>query len=155
MTSHHCHCPCGETTFTVKGAPLLRSICHCTICQEFNEAPFADICIVKNSAVSLDNPDNIEYKTYGKPAIVPRGKCKTCGKPAIEFIETPLGKLVAIIPSGNFPDQDALPPISCHGFYNRRQADADDSLPKFNGYLASQAGWGKHLSMAMLKKVFE
>jgi hypothetical protein len=31
-------CECGQNTFEISGEPLFRSICHCEICQEFNNA---------------------------------------------------------------------------------------------------------------------
>ncbi len=38
-------CQCGSTKFTIQGEPLIRALCHCTICQEFNNAAFADVTI--------------------------------------------------------------------------------------------------------------
>jgi hypothetical protein len=42
------------------------------------------------------------------------------------------------LPSANFVEQDLLPPVSMHVFYNCRVADVADDLPKFEHYWRSQ-----------------
>ncbi len=63
MIHQSCACSCGHSTFAVKGAPLLRFICHCEICQAIYKQPFADVTVFlqmilacpKNIAFSLRN----------------------------------------------------------------------------------------------------
>lgn len=152
--THACSCPCGETQMTLEGEPLMRIICHCTICQEFNDAPYADICMASANKVQLANPQNVSYKAYAKPEIVQRGKCKNCGKPAIEYIEMPTGKLMAIIPCNNFKEQSVLPKPQMHGFYHSRQQDVNDGVPKHSGYIRSQAAFAAHVTKAIAKRLF-
>jgi hypothetical protein len=47
-------------------------------------------------------------------------------------------KMFALVPSQNFERLSELPEQSLQIFYNRRLADATDSLPKASGYWASE-----------------
>lgn len=134
-------CECQQSKFVVDAKPLMRAICHCTICQEFNDAPFGDIVIVKRSGIDLDSNHKVEFKSYASPPIVKRGKCTECGKPAIEFFRIPPFPDCAIIPTANLADSSNVPDAQMHVFYNRRVNDADDQLPKYNGYLPSQTAF--------------
>lgn len=151
LENHHaCQCSCGETTFSVQGVPLLRAYCHCTICQEFNQAPFSDISIYRAKDVVLPSPESLEYKAYRPPPAVQRGKCKTCDTPAVEVMQIfPLPKLV-IVPTENL-HKDCIVEPSLHMFYNSRVSDIEDELPKFSGYLKSQIAFGHKLVVSMLR----
>jgi hypothetical protein len=144
-----CQCSCGETTFSVQGSPLLRCYCHCTICQEFNQAAFADISIYMAKNVALPSPESLEYKAYRPPPAVQRGKCKSCGSPAVEFLQIPLLAKLIIIPT-NTLHQDCVVDPALHMFYNSRVSDVDDGLAKFNGYWKSQAAFGHKLIVSLL-----
>lgn len=147
---HACQCSCGETRFSVQGLPLLRGYCHCTICQEFNQAPFADISIFKAGDVILPNPQSVEYKAYRPPPAVQRGKCKTCGTPAVEFMQIfPLPKLI-IVPTSNLPEECIVQPV-LHAFYHSRVSDIEDDLPKYSGYWRSQIAFGHKVAMSLLR----
>ncbi|MDX1498066.1 MAG: GFA family protein [Salinisphaeraceae bacterium] len=132
------HCECGKSRFTIHGKPLIRGYCHCTICQQFNQAPFSDISVYRQSDVDMPEDDLVEYKVYQKPAFVQRGKCKTCGKPAIEKLRLPGLPKMVIVPNQNVQDASLLPEPQLHAFYDSRVADVEDGLPKYSGYLASQ-----------------
>lgn len=138
-------CECQQSKFSINAKPLLRAICHCTICQQFNNAPYSDVVVVKGSGVVMDEPHKVEFKSYASPPIVKRGKCSECGKPAIEFFQIPPFPKYAIIPSDNLADVAALPDPQMHIFYDRRVADIDDSLPKYSGYFPSQFAFTKCL----------
>lgn len=145
-------CQCAETKITVSGKPVARAICHCTICQEFNQAPFADITAFYADDVQVPEGSNIEFKTYTKsPTAVPRGKCKQCGNPAIETMDIPGFPKMILIPSNNFDDQSFLPAPALHMFYHRRVADLDDATPKYSSFLSSQLGFVRHLIPALIK----
>lgn len=127
----------------------MRAYCHCTICQQFNNGPYADVSIYRAQAVRLPEPESLEYKTYRPPPAVQRGACKSCGSPAVEVMQiTALPKLV-IVPTMNVPDACVIDPVM-HMFYNRRVAAVADDLPKYSGYLQSQLGFGRKLLLAML-----
>jgi len=136
----------------VSGEPLVRALCHCTICQAFNESPYADITIFSSGQVDLPDDHPVDFKEYRKPPAVQRGKCSACGKPAIEYLRLPVFPDIVFVPSANFPDQSALPSPSLHVFYNSRVADFQDDLPRYQGYWPSQAAFMRYLVKALLKR---
>ena len=137
-STHQCICGCGQTAFTVSAPALFRIYCHCTICQRFNDAPFADVLIFKRDDVVLPAAEAVSFDTYKPPPNVQRGKCASCGVPAVELFDIPLLPKLVMVPAGMFGFQDSLPFSAMHLFYGKRQADVDDALPKYSGFLPSQ-----------------
>lgn len=152
LSAQQCQCPCGATQFTVSGTPLVRAICHCTICQSFNASPYADITVFSNGQVDLPSDHPVEFREYRKPPAVQRGKCSVCDKPAIEYLRLPVLPDIVFVPSANFVDQSILPAPSLHIFYASRVADIQNDLPRYKGYWPSQAGFMRHLLKAVLKR---
>ena len=140
-----CQCQCGKTKFTIKGDPIIRIACHCTICQEFNKAAFGDVTIFLSKDVTLEDIKTISLRKYKAPPAVQRGKCLECDKPVIEFLDLPLFPSLTIVPSELIPYGPLLPKLSAHIFYHRRVADIDDSLPKISGSIKSQLALSKKL----------
>ncbi len=132
------HCFCGETTFNIIGKPLLRVFCHCTICQAFNQAPFADITLFRPEHVEMPTNDTVAYKAHTFPPIVQRGTCVKCSKPAIEYLTVLKKPNIVIVPSTNICNNIHLPAPIMHIFYQSRVADIEDDLPKISGYFNSQ-----------------
>jgi hypothetical protein len=154
MTSHARltgHCQCGAVQFVIAGRPLLRAYCHCLICQEFNQADFADVTVFRSRDVSISNEDGIHYRVYQQPPIVRRGTCAACGKPAAERIAVPFMPRMTVVPSVNVIEQEGLPEPAMHIFYHRRKAEATDSLPKFSGFLSSQSNFTRALVLSLVK----
>lgn len=148
----HCQCPCGTARFSVQQRPLLRFLCHCTICQRFNDAPFADVSVVLSRKVTPPPAGTVSFGTYRPPPAVQRGKCTQCDRPAIEFMRLPpIYPALTFVPSVNFVDDMVLPPPAMHTFYEKRQADADDELPKYQGYVRSQLAFTRRLYSALLR----
>jgi hypothetical protein len=131
-------CQCGSTKFTIQNKALVRIFCHCTICQEFNNATFGDVSIFLSKDVHLHDREKVNFRKYKSPPAVQRGKCAACNKPAIEFLDLPLFPSLTIIPSANIPAGQFVPPPSIHTFYHRRLADINDTLPKKSGFIKSQ-----------------
>ena len=146
MSETICQCQCGQTKFTLLGEPLMRVVCHCKTCQEYNQSAFADILVFRSKDVSLPKDNNVEFKSYQSPPMVQRGKCLNCLKPAIELFNMPLFPKLTMVPSENIPEDFDLPITSFHMFYHRRVNDIDDKLPKKNGFISSQ--------MAFMWKLF-
>jgi len=144
-------CECGENCFQISAEPLLRAICHCEICQEFNDAPFADITVYRSKDIDFPASSKIEYKAYTKPPMAQRGKCTVCHKPTIEFLKVPVLPDLTMVPSNNLVGVDKLPPASFHVFYHRRKQDAADDFPKYSGYLRSQLGFMAKLIGALVR----
>ena len=133
-----CQCQCGNTKFTIQGIPIVRVICHCTICQEFTDAAYSDITFFASKNVHLHDKETVSFKKYKSPPAVQRGKCIACNKPAIEFLDLPLFPSLAIIPSQNIPKGQFLPEPSIHIFYHSRVDDINDNRPKYSGFIKSQ-----------------
>ena len=146
----NCQCSCGKARFSVHGRPIFRGFCHCTICQAFNQAPYADITLFRARDVAMPAPELVEYRTYRKPPAVQRGKCIACGGPALEFVQVfPMPRLI-IVPSGNILDAALVPKPALHIFYDRRLVDFDDDLPKYTGYWQSQLAFGRKLLASLI-----
>lgn len=146
-----CQCQCGDTTFSIVGKPLTRVKCHCTICQEFNDADYGDVTIYSSKDVNIDNIESIDFKEYKAPPAVKRGKCLTCNKPAIELLDLPLLPNLAIVPTRNIPSESQLPEPDSHIFYHRRKNDVDDGIPKHSGFIKSQTALAFKLVSALFK----
>ncbi|MGB1581774.1 MAG: GFA family protein [Nevskiales bacterium] len=145
------HCECGKSSFRIDGKPLIRGYCHCTICQRFNQAAFSDISVYRLSDVSMPDDSLVDYQVYAKPGFVQRGKCKACGKPAIEKLRLPGLPKMVIVPSQNVQDPALLAAPQLHAFYDTRVADVDDGLPKYSGYLKSQTVFTFKMLAALLR----
>jgi hypothetical protein len=147
----NCRCACGKVRFNARGRPILRGFCHCTLCQAFNQAPYADVTLFRARDVDMPDSALVEYKTYRSPPAVQRGRCLACGRPAVEFMRIfPMPKLI-IIPTANILDAALVPKPSLHIFYDRRVAGVADDLPKFNGYWSSQLAFGHKLTVSLLR----
>ena len=140
-----CACPCGASRFEVSGRPLVRLLCHCTICQAFNRQPYADVTAFWAGSITLRVGHQIEFKRYRPPPAARRGHCRSCSAPVVEFLRLAPFVQLAFVPSKLFPDQGALPPPALHIFYHRRLGDIADDLPKVRGYWASE--------LAVMKRV--
>jgi len=144
-TRQNCRCACGATQFRVTGKPLFRILCHCSICQRFNAADYADVVVYAAAGVELPPADTVSFDTYKPPPNVKRGKCAECQQAAVEVFDAPLFPKLTIVPFAMHTDTAQLPAASSHIFYDKRRADALDDLPKHEGFLRSQLAFGKQL----------
>lgn len=138
-------CACGQTKFQIKGTPLVRGYCHCTLCQKYNNAPFGDITVYRAKDIELPPESAVEYAYHRQPNLLSRGVCVTCRSPAIEKMNVLAMMKFVIVPTANIVNHDHLITPSLHIFYDKRVADIDDGLPKHHGYFASQSGFLKAL----------
>lgn len=143
-----CTCYCGATCFQADGRPLFRILCHCTICQRFNSAPFADVVVFRAEDVSLPPPNTVSFETYKPPPNVQRGKCATCNQPAIEVFAAPVLPKLVMVPRKTFASDTELPVPIAHIFYDKRVSDAKDTYPKHRGFLRSQLAFLNYLRSA-------
>lgn len=140
-----CACTCGATSFQTTGAPRFRVLCHCTLCQRFHDAPFADVLVHRAEDVIAPSPELVDFETYKPPPNVRRGRCATCGQPAVAVFEAPVLPRLVMVPSPMFEPGAILPPPAAHIFYDKRLADAQDPYPKYEGYVRSQYAFLKYL----------
>ena len=145
MIPVQCCCSCGATRFQTVGKPLFRILCHCTICQRFNDAPFADVLVYRAPDVELPPAGAVDFDTYKPPPNVQRGKCASCGQPAVEVFSAPVLPKLVMIPRSVMQPQTNLPQPIAHIFYDKRTKDAEDELPKHEGFVRSQLAFLKHL----------
>ena len=148
MNPSECACACGATNFETAGGPLFRIICHCTICQRFNDAPYADILVYPAKEVTLPPDEAVDFDTYRPPPNVQRGKCASCGQPAVEVFAAPLMPKLVMVPRSMFSSDQKVPQPAAHIFYDKRVSDADDEYPKHEGYIRSQLAFMKYLLVA-------
>lgn len=131
------HCQCGDSSFTVKAAPVLRFVCHCLICQAYTGKPYNDVTVLRAADVDMPAAGKVAYRRYRRPPNIARGSCRACGNPVVETGGVwPLR--LAFVPSDNYSDRDALPPVAMHIFCHRRVAEITDAVPQYSGYLASE-----------------
>lgn len=145
-------CECGTIGYQVSGQPLFRAICHCTTCQEYNQADYADIIVFRSSDVKLADADKIEFKYHQMPPILHRGKCSSCSSAAIENMNIPFIPKLTILPAQTLNSEITFPTPKFHMFYHRRKSDVNDDLSKHSGYLASQFSFSSALLSALWKK---
>ena len=145
-------CECGATQTVAHKGPIIRAYCHCQNCQAFNNVPYADVAVFRAADVDIPADELVAYEKFPSPLVeVPRGKCRNCGKPAVEKMHiTGLPNMV-LVPTGNFEDPSALPEPVCHIFYHRRVADISDDLPKYSGFLNSQLQFSRRLLGSLLR----
>ena len=148
-TTHVCQCPCGAVRYPVRGDPLFRILCHCSICRRFNDAPYADVLVYRAAAVEQPEPGSVSFDTYRPPPNVQRGRCVRCRQAAIELFAAPLLPRLVMVPARVFPTPETLPAPIGHMFYEGRVADVDDGLPKHTGYVGSQLAFGRQLLRTM------
>lgn len=128
-------CSCGANRFRVTQAPIAHFYCHCSICQAYNNKPYADVAVFLKSDVIEDNLQHTEFKRYRLPPNIQRGKCSQCHQPSLE--KGMLDQLV-LMPVANLQNPEQLQPASAHVFYDCRVTDVYDNVPKYTGYLKSQ-----------------
>ena len=145
MTSQKCRCSCGHTQFEIIGEPKFRAICHCTICQKFNKSAYADILVYKSTQIKAPSQGVVKFNTYKPPPNVKRGQCSQCHQAAIEVFEMPLFPKLTMVPAHMFSSNVQLPEVKAHMFYDKRIKDADDGLPKRQGFMSSQLAFFRNL----------
>ncbi|SNT70251.1 GFA family protein [Psychrobacter sp. LV10R520-6] len=143
-------CSCYSNTYTINNKPIGRFICHCTICQEFTGQAYNDVTVLLKSDVSELKLINTKFRRWKLPPNINRGLCTRCNKPSIVMA---VGGNLILVPTANYPDGAALPEPTMHLFYNRRVEDMDDDLPKYKGFVQSQAMMVKVLAQGRYKRV--
>src|SRR2546430_14126213 len=114
-----CACPCGASRFEVSGRPLVRLLCHCTICQAFNRQPYADVTAFWAGSITLRVGHQIEFKRYRPPPAARRGHCRSCSAPRGEVVRLAPVRPPPVVPSEPFPDSGGPPPPAPPHFYPR------------------------------------
>jgi len=146
-----CSCPCGKSQFQVLAYPFARFICHCNICQELYNAPFADATVLWWRDIILPNDHDIQFKKYRAFPGIDRGICSDCKSPIIASMGFGAARL-ALTAARNFPNINELIEPKMHIFYNHRVSDAADDLSKYSGYLKSEVAVVSLIARGMLNR---
>ncbi|MCV6596768.1 MAG: GFA family protein [Mangrovicoccus sp.] len=144
-------CECGKTHFEIEGEPLFRAHCHCSICQEYHQADYADFMAFRRRKVHWDAKVPQSLKAYKQPPFLRRGHCTECGSTSLETLTLPPFPRLILIPTKRLPKSLPRPTPSLHMFYDCRHADIEDNIPKFSGYLSSQIGFARVLKNALAR----
>ncbi|MEM7184821.1 MAG: GFA family protein [Spirochaetota bacterium] len=143
-------CECGKVKYTIKGMPLFRAYCHCSICQKYNQKPYGDIVLFQAKDIETSTDAKVDYESYKFPWILHRGTCRACSKPTIEHLKVfPIPKII-IVPAHNISEETYLVKPSIHIFYDTRVEDIKDGLPKYSGYLKSQFAFSKKILTSLI-----
>ena len=130
-------CYCGTFSFETRKAPAARFVCHCLFCQDFTGEAFSDVSVLMAHQIEMKGTEGLVHKKYRPPPNLNRSRCAKCGKPAMETMGAGPLKLV-FVPSKSFVEQNLLPPVRLHVFYNRRVVDIADDLHKYSHYWPSE-----------------
>lgn len=144
MSGYSFECGCGETSYEISRIRF-RILCHCTVCQRFNNASYGDTLVLRLSELVSTVPSTVSFDTYRAPPNIKRGICRSCRSPAIEVFESKVLPGIAMVPSAMHCSTPSLPDPKCHLFYEHRAVAVEDELPKHQGYLRSQFAFGRHL----------
>lgn len=151
MTTLTGKCTCGDIRFEAD-ALMMRALCHCSICKAYHGRDFADFVVFRNKTFHETSQGHVTYTAHKQPPLLKRGTCDGCSAPILEKLFIPGLPDMMLIPSRWIDQQDALPDPSFHMFYNLRVQDAQDDLPKANGYLKSQLLFSRKLLPALLRR---
>jgi hypothetical protein len=144
-------CGCGGAGLELSLPPLLRFYCHCSLCQQFNAAPRADMVVYRRSEVSVLPGSELAFERLRPPPAVDRGRCARCREPVVEFFDLPLAPQIAFVPAGLLEQSMALPGPALHVFCAADEA-GDDGLPRYDGYLRSQLAFLRRLLPALVRR---
>ncbi|MEM7181191.1 MAG: hypothetical protein AAF518_09780 [Spirochaetota bacterium] len=155
MNENHQHghgeCSCGQTKLQIKQPPLTRFYCHCTICQQVYDKPYADVTVNWAWDIELVENHTTIFKEYKSFLALERGTCTGCYEPTVSFLGHFPFKFLAFVPTQMYEETKNLPAPQGHIFYNSRVTSANDSLPTYQGYLESQMAVVHFLTKGMVQ----
>lgn len=131
-------CSCGSKSFSMRGQPVMRAVCHCHFCQDYNQASYGDFVVYRTTQLEADDTAGTVFKSYSPSNIVMRGSCPHCSKPVLERADIPLFPKLLFVPVVNHPERDSLPQPQLQMFSHRRIADVGAHVPAYSGYLGSE-----------------
>lgn len=141
-------CECGDTSYSILRARF-RIVCHCRVCQRFNDSSYGDTLVLRKADLGSAVPTTVTFDTYRPPPNIQRGVCRSCRNPAIEIFDSRVLPSIVMVPRAMHRDHPSLPTPKCHLFYEHRIVDVHDGLAKHEGYLRSQFAFGRHLFGSM------
>lgn len=128
----HLNCNCGCVELLVLGTPMACAYCHCPSCRNLYDLPVLSATAWKRNSVRIVKGQEFieEYRHPTKQMSI--NFCRSCGTTVLGTNRLDLvvirTSLIAKGMGGVLPD--ALAP-EFHLFYQHREVDINDGLPKY------------------------
>jgi hypothetical protein len=124
--THEGGCLCGAVRYRVRGAPIVTTNCHCSMCRGAAGAPFVTWSEFPAEAVAVTKG---EAAWYGSSDAAERGFCAHCGT-ALFF--TYIDADTIDVATATLEDPAAFPPQD-HIWTDSKVGwiDIDDGLPAY------------------------
>ena len=104
QATHEGGCLCGRVRYRVTGAPVVSTVCHCSLCRKAAGAPFVAWAEFPAEAFAVTKG---EMAWYGSSEAAERGFCRNCGT-AITFAYID-GETIDVA-TATLDDPNAFPP---------------------------------------------
>jgi len=122
-------CLCGACELQVSGPLKFSMICHCSICQRLQGAPYGHWIGCANEQVVVTKGELVGFKSSSH---MTRYSCKACSAPIYNQCHLE-GNEFRDVPTNFFTgSRMAIPPPEAHCFYSSRVRPVRDGLPKFS-----------------------
>jgi len=130
-------CMCGACAVELRGQPFFSVLCHCTICQRWNAAPFTHWLGYPVASVRCVEGED-KLIAHNTSATMTRFACAVCSVPLFNeahsetepFRDVPSG-ILDRDESGRILGLDAELAPKTHIYYRSRVFAFNDNLPKF------------------------
>lgn len=110
MTDLKGGCLCGRVRYTLKGAPMATTVCHCTHCQKVSGSAFSVNLVVRKDQVVFDGHMGSYRDTAESGNILHRRFCSNCGSSLASEPEARPGVLV--LKAGTLDSHDQVRPTA-------------------------------------------
>ena len=114
--------------------PALACFCHCDSCQTYG-GDAANVGAWSPDQFKITKGDDNLLRYESSPGKL-RVSCKTCGSWA--YNQLPNGLIVVPLGALKYLENTERVKPTCHIFYVDRRVDANDDLPKFDGWPPQQ-----------------
>ncbi len=108
MTSATGGCLCGQIRYTLKSAPQLTVVCHCTHCQKASGSAFSTNLVMPRADIDLKGDMAAYDDTAESGNILKRSFCPKCGSSIMSESSARPG--VAVLKAGSLDDPSAVRP---------------------------------------------
>lgn len=155
MTSNSAYgfqCQCGANHFCTQAKPVMRAVCHCHNCQEFNQGPYGDFLVFRESDVTAYEDQQSTYRAFSSPPMVKRATCNQCGKPFAEKVNIPMFPKMVFVPVFNQSAGSQPPEPVLQMFTHRKVKDVEGNFPSYSGYLGSEVPFVWKLMRSLQRK---
>jgi hypothetical protein len=122
----------------LKGEPVMRAICHCNNCKQYNQGAYGDFLVYRETQIQSLQDTEVAYQAFQSPPLVQRGTCTQCGKPFAEKVRIPLFPRLFFVPVVNHPQRGTLPAPRLQIFSHRQTQPVGGDVPSYAGYVGSE-----------------